>query len=303
MLKSEVCAIVARQLNRPLNRVEALVQRVSEAGLLPMARGSSRPEMCSIELARIIICAVADNGLGNAAATVASFEALTTESGVSLSDVLDGIIRSDTDAPGDMALQLSPAAALLTVGGKQLLFGAGLQAGAAVRIVHVPGSVLQAIVREFNGKKNSTLKDAKSELNAARRCKADLEKQLVQVEGKLASSDEYDPRKVALRSHGRDIRDEISSLENRIKELEPTVLEAEAARAADIASRVPIIKDALSKLTEALDACIEAERVIEQHRVSFREARLPAFKKLPALAQPHAKKLVEQALRELEAIR
>ncbi len=33
MRKSEACAIAARRLNLSLSRVEALVQRVSEAGL------------------------------------------------------------------------------------------------------------------------------------------------------------------------------------------------------------------------------------------------------------------------------
>lgn len=145
--------------------------------------------------------------------------------------------------------------------------------------------------------------DPKSELSAARQCHADLKKQLTEVEAKLRSLNRYDATQVSLRAHARDLESEISKLDTRIAELEQVVSEVEAKRRADIAARLPDVKAAMLTLTEALDACVEAERVVEHHRVSFREARLPTFKKLPAMVQPHAKKLVEQALRELEAIR
>jgi hypothetical protein len=73
MLKSAACAIVARRLNLSPGRVSHLVQRASEAGLLPSARGTDRPDLGSLELARLFLAAVVDRDLGNAAATVADF--------------------------------------------------------------------------------------------------------------------------------------------------------------------------------------------------------------------------------------
>jgi hypothetical protein len=301
MQKSQACDIVARELNRPLSRVEALIQRVSEAGLLPVARGSARPALSSLEKARVLLASACDTGLGNAPHTVMAIENLTTATGVRLGDVLDGVIRGDTDPPGEAAFQLEPPAAMLQIGDTKLYFGANLNPSGAVRTIHIPGVTMQAIIKEFNGKKNSTLIDAKSELSAAIRCKADLEKQLVEVEGKLASLDQYDPKLVSTRAHGRDLKDEISSLDNRIKELEPVVSAAEAARRADIDARVPVIRDALVALGAALDSCAELGAAVEQHRKSLREAKLPTFRALPVL-QPYAKGVVEQVLRELEAM-
>jgi chromosome segregation ATPase len=145
--------------------------------------------------------------------------------------------------------------------------------------------------------------DTKTELSAARRCQADLRSQQVEVERKLKSLGAYDSKQTAIRAHARDLEADISKLENRIKELEQVVSEAEAARRADIEARLPDVKAALLSLDAALDTCAKAESAVEAHRISLRDAKLPGFRQLPALVQPHAKRLVEQATRELDAAR
>ncbi len=154
MRKSEACAILARRLNLSLSRVEALVQRASEAGLLPVARGSDRPDLGSLELVRLFLAAVCDRGLGNAGAAVREFEALRTDNGVVLGDVLDGIISGRIDTAGivnqALILQLSPPGATIISGGVHLRFGAPHAEGAAKQIV-VPGNQLSTIAAEFRG--------------------------------------------------------------------------------------------------------------------------------------------------------
>jgi hypothetical protein len=154
MRKSEACAIVARRLNLSLSRVEALVQRASEAGLLPMARGSDRPDLGSLELSRLLLAAVADRGLGQAGATVQEFESLCTDNGVALGDVLDGIVSGRVEISGiihqALILQLQPAGATIVSGGVHLRFGAPHAEGAAKQIV-VPGPQLAGIALEFRG--------------------------------------------------------------------------------------------------------------------------------------------------------
>lgn len=154
MRKSEACAIVARRLGLSLSRVEALVQRASEAGLLPMARGSDRPDLGSFELVRLLLATLCDRGLGNAAATVREFESLRTDSGVALGDVIDGILAGRVDTTGivhqALILQLQPAGATLVSGGVHLRFGAPHSEGAARQVV-VPGDALAAVALEFRG--------------------------------------------------------------------------------------------------------------------------------------------------------
>jgi hypothetical protein len=154
MRKSEACAVAARRLGLSLSRVEALVQRASEAGLLPMARGSDRPDLGSLELSRLFLAAVCDRGLGNAAATVREFESLRTDNGIALGDVLDGIISGRVEIAGivhqSLILQLQPAGATIVSGGHHLRFGAPHADGAAKQTI-VPGAAFAAIALEFRG--------------------------------------------------------------------------------------------------------------------------------------------------------
>jgi hypothetical protein len=145
MRKSEACGIVARRLNLSLSRVEALVQRASEAGLLPVARGSDRPDLDALALSRLFLAAVCDRGLGNAAATVSEFSALQTENGVVQADVLEAMIAGRV-SPSNIrsaVFRLSPSAAVLVSGGTHLTFGLNQSDNAASRTIAVPAARLQ----------------------------------------------------------------------------------------------------------------------------------------------------------------
>jgi hypothetical protein len=150
MLKSSACETVSRRLNLPTNRVAHLVQRASEAGLLPSARGSDRPDLGSLELARLFLAAVVDRGLGNAAATVSEFAALQTEQGVVLIDVLEALFAGRIAATGirQAIFQLKPPGAVL-IGEAHLRFGAGPSIDGAAKTVIVPGDTLACIAMEF----------------------------------------------------------------------------------------------------------------------------------------------------------
>jgi hypothetical protein len=154
MRKSDACAIVARRLGLSLSRVEALVQRASEAGLLPMARGSDRPDLGSWEISRLFLAAVCDRGLGNAAAAVREFESLSTETGLTFGDVLDSIFAGNVGisafANNAAIIQLQPAGATLVSGGQHFRFGAPHAEGARKQVV-IPGDALAAIALEFRG--------------------------------------------------------------------------------------------------------------------------------------------------------
>ena len=173
MRKSEACAIVARRLGLSLSRIEALVQRASEAGLLPVARGSDRPDLGSLELSRLLLAAVCDRGLGNAGAAVREFESLRTDSGIALGDVIDGIISGRVETTGivhqALILQIQPAGATIVSGGHHLRFGAPHAEGAAKQTI-VPGAALAAMALEFRG----VAPDSADEMTAVARLSAAL---------------------------------------------------------------------------------------------------------------------------------
>ena len=187
LTRSTAIEILCRRLDTSSGRLTGLAQRIADAGMLPRAVGRDIPNLCSLELARLFLAAVADNGLGRAAATVTEFEALVTENGVTLGDVLSGIFRGDTGQPGDAAFQLEPAAAMLTVGTNALYFGSDLQAGSAVRITHIPSQIMKAITYEFSGHSPEeadklTFQSTRDELHKARGKQANLTGELREIE-------------------------------------------------------------------------------------------------------------------------
>jgi hypothetical protein len=150
MRKSEACAIVARRLNMSLSRVEALVQRVSETGLLPSARGSDRPNLGALELARLFLAAVADNGLGNAPTTVRSFGALESEGGLLFADFLESLIAGRVNPAGilSLAVQIEPGPAVSVITcATRLQFGD--PAANAAKGVVIGGDALRNVIEDF----------------------------------------------------------------------------------------------------------------------------------------------------------
>jgi hypothetical protein len=149
MYRSQAVEILVRRLGRNAGRVAALGQRLAESGLLPRAVGRQIPALCSRELARLLLVVLVDVGLGCAPAQTLAFEDLQTDSGIELGSVMESIIRGDVDIIGDAAFQIGSQPAAMLQG---LYFGASLNTSGAVRVIHLPAVVLQAIVREFNGK-------------------------------------------------------------------------------------------------------------------------------------------------------
>jgi hypothetical protein len=100
MVRSTAIEIIARHLNLNAGRVAALSQRAAEAGELPKACGRSVPDLAPIGLAKLLLCAIADRGLGNAATSVREFAALATEGGAKLIDLLEGFMSGGVSAAG-----------------------------------------------------------------------------------------------------------------------------------------------------------------------------------------------------------
>lgn len=151
MTRSKAIKVIARHLNLNRGRLAALSQRAAEAGELPKAVGRSVPDLSPADMARLLICAIADRGLGGAAASVREFAALRTVSGAVLADLVEGWMSGAVPVDGvhSLIIQLEPAAATIVTSASSLRYGAQREQGAAARIVTIPGSAIRAIVAEF----------------------------------------------------------------------------------------------------------------------------------------------------------
>lgn len=153
MNRSRAVAIIARHLDLNAGRVSALAQRLAEAGEIPKACGRSVPALSPASLAKILICAIADRGLGNAANATAEFAALRSEGGATLLDLLEGWMSGAVSASGVHSLiaQLNPPSVSVVTAAGRLGYGPERDHTAASRIVTVPGSALRLIIDELRG--------------------------------------------------------------------------------------------------------------------------------------------------------
>ncbi|MCK1279472.1 hypothetical protein [Bradyrhizobium sp. 61] len=150
MRKRRATQVVARRLGLNVNRLAALVQRVSEAGLLPVTAGSTRPDLSHRQLATLLLAAIADNGLGNAPATVREVSALTAGA-LRFDDWLESAIagRVNADPILSVVLQLDPTAVTVLTSATQLEFGNPAH-GATTRVTAISGKALRAIIEDFS---------------------------------------------------------------------------------------------------------------------------------------------------------
>ncbi|MET4722037.1 hypothetical protein ABIF63_006143 [Bradyrhizobium japonicum] len=150
MRKRRATQVVARRLGLNVNRVAALVQRVSEAGLLPVTSGSTRPDLSHRQLGLLVIAAVADRGLGNAPATTREFAALESDS-LRLDDWIESLVVGHVNAEPILSVvfQLEPAAVTVLTSARQLEFGNPAH-GATTRVTAISGEALRAIIQDFS---------------------------------------------------------------------------------------------------------------------------------------------------------
>jgi hypothetical protein len=155
MVRSEAIEVLSRRLSINPGRLAALAQRVADAGALPKARGRDIPALGPLDLAKLLICAIADRGLGSAPRSVAEYSALTASNGAILIDLVEGWVRGAVPLSGVRHLivqtEPEPAATVISHGGEHLNFGPDRSRDAAARTVIVPGNTLAAIAAEFRG--------------------------------------------------------------------------------------------------------------------------------------------------------
>ncbi len=157
MRKAQAAEILARRLKLDERRIDNLCLRLADQGMFPRADGSRRypPELNAPHLARMLVAALADQGLGKTPGVVTTVESLRDQAGNRLCDVLANIIEGgdtiNTAARGHLVIRTEPAGASVVLDGNYTTFGAPPPETSAARAVSVPGATLAAIALEFGG--------------------------------------------------------------------------------------------------------------------------------------------------------
>jgi hypothetical protein len=155
--KAQAAEILARRLGLDARRIDNLCLRLSDRGMFPRADGSRRfpPVLNAPHLARMLVTALADQGMGKTPGVVTTVENLRDKAGNRLADVLTRIIEGGDAigaiARGSLIVRTEPAGASIVLDGLHTCFGAPPPDSAPARAIGVPGTVLAAIALEFGG--------------------------------------------------------------------------------------------------------------------------------------------------------
>jgi hypothetical protein len=158
MRKSQIVDLLSRRLGVRTTRLTNLVQRLPEAGLLPVAKGPPYPDLTPVEIARMLIVAVTDEGLGAAQATIMKYGGLHGP-GASLEEVLGhALSRRESLVPTRSCLEIhtgdAPYAVFTVIsadGARSLVFGEMPDVESVDRTILISGAALFAVAQEING--------------------------------------------------------------------------------------------------------------------------------------------------------
>ncbi|QND51526.1 hypothetical protein HB779_06135 [Phyllobacterium sp. 628] len=153
MRKSQVAEVLSRRLNIPAGRVDGLIMRLSDAGMIPKAEGARRypPEVDEADILKMVLAVIADRGLGNVKESVEQYWQLSNEHGRRFGHLLNEILFGPPSDVGHVILRHDPVGVSLTLNGQHTVFGAEAPVKTAAKASIVPGYALTAIAAELQG--------------------------------------------------------------------------------------------------------------------------------------------------------
>lgn len=159
MRKSECVQLLARRLGLRRTRLTSLTQRLAEAGMLPVSSGPPYPDLAPVEVARMLIVGMVDEGIAAAPSVVAKYGELVGPNSTMLEGALaHALARPDSLAPICSGMEIHTGDAphvLLTVvtgdGAATRVYGDLPFEENVDRLITVPGSALFAISQEISG--------------------------------------------------------------------------------------------------------------------------------------------------------
>ena len=173
MRKSKVVDLFARRLGLRETRLTSLAQRLSDAGMLPVSSGPPYVDLTPIEVARLMLAGLCDEGLGGAARTVQRYGGLQGRTASLVDALAHSVQRPELIPPAFTGLEIHQSAdqpyVLMTVvtgdGATTNVYGSLPEIESVDRLVNVSGAALFAIASEISGRSeedvDALLPDAK----------------------------------------------------------------------------------------------------------------------------------------------
>ena len=153
MRKSNVVEILARRLGATPSRIDAIAQRLADAGKLSRASGSRRypPDLAEPEIVALFIAVIADNGLGSVRETVEQFAGMTNEKGQRLDLTLTTLLFGPPREFQHLIARQSPAGLSMVFQRNHQQFGSAPTEYGATAARIVTGNALMSIAAELQG--------------------------------------------------------------------------------------------------------------------------------------------------------
>jgi hypothetical protein len=167
MRKAIAVQMVARRLGLRATRLTSLTQRLADSGMIHVSSGPPYADISPVEVARIMLAGLVDNGLAAAPETVRRFGSLAGRSSTLEAAIAHAIARPQLLAPSRSGLELHTGDepyAVFTVsapdGALSNVFGDLPGDENVDRIVTVSGAALRGVAEEGFGGMSADETDA-----------------------------------------------------------------------------------------------------------------------------------------------
>jgi len=149
----EIVHLFSRRLSTKVGRVQAILSKLQEAGLISSA-GPDRKQpvdMAEPEIVKLLLAIFGESGIGTGPQAASLFGALTTAEGQRLDQFIEELLFGQPKHVRHIMVRQNPAGVSVTADGVHLLFGEPPSRGNASPARIVPGEAISAIAAELQG--------------------------------------------------------------------------------------------------------------------------------------------------------
>lgn len=157
MRRYEIVHLFSRRLSTKVGRVQAILSKLQEAGLISTA-GPDRKQpvdMAEPEIVKLLLAILGESGISTGPQAANLFGALTTSEGERFDAFIEDLLFGQPKHVRHLMVRQNPAGVSVTADNMHLLFGEPPSRGNASPARIVPGEALTAIAAELQGKQPS----------------------------------------------------------------------------------------------------------------------------------------------------
>lgn len=152
MRRYEIVGLFSRRLDLKAGRVQAILGKLQEAGVVSGTDNKRYPENLSErEIVSLFVAVLGESGISSAGATANTFGALRSADGLVLSDVLEAALFRQSFWLDQLVVRQEPPGVSCVINGAHTVFGAQPPEQGATRARMASGSTMAAIAAELSG--------------------------------------------------------------------------------------------------------------------------------------------------------